>query len=241
MGLSGLRLCVDSNSLTPLGPIPKQNHTVLFYSNNFTQFCKWLWCDSPHAGDRRGLASWLLFGHAAGPAQHIGRAPLGAGFGREEHGVDDGHGAYGIFQRHRNLAALANRPREQVALDGVLVAGRQLLRYQSAAVQIAAVVNAHARSPTGCGVEGNLRLDPSRAPEEAHALLVHDLRAASEYAVAEGVFQDGRRQHVDAAELRIAGDGGGNAHRLLAEDHTRRFDGVAADIEQRAAAVLADV
>ena len=42
MGLSGLRLCVDSNSLTPLGPIPKQNHTVLFYSNNFTQFCKWL-------------------------------------------------------------------------------------------------------------------------------------------------------------------------------------------------------
>src|ERR1035437_1306362 len=43
MGLSGSRLCVDSNSLTPLGPIPKQNQPVLFYSNNFTQFCKWLW------------------------------------------------------------------------------------------------------------------------------------------------------------------------------------------------------
>src|ERR1035437_1156862 len=42
MGLSGSRLCVDSNSLTPLGPIPKQNQPVLFYSNNFTQFCKWL-------------------------------------------------------------------------------------------------------------------------------------------------------------------------------------------------------
>src|ERR1035437_821153 len=42
MGLSGSRLCVDSNSLTPLGPIPKQNHPGLFYSHNFTQFCKWL-------------------------------------------------------------------------------------------------------------------------------------------------------------------------------------------------------
>ena len=40
---------------------------------------------------------------------------------------------------------------------------------------------------------------------------------------------------------RIAGDGGGNANRLLTEDHARRLDGIAADIEQRAAAVRADV
>jgi hypothetical protein len=44
MGLSGSRLCVDSNSLTPLGPSSKQNQTVLFYSNDFTQFCKSLGC-----------------------------------------------------------------------------------------------------------------------------------------------------------------------------------------------------
>jgi hypothetical protein len=42
MGLSEPLLCVDSNSLTPLGPFSKQNQPVLFYSNNFTQFCKWL-------------------------------------------------------------------------------------------------------------------------------------------------------------------------------------------------------
>src|ERR1035437_2053317 len=42
VGLSELRLCVDSNSLTPQGPSTKQNQTVLFYSNNFTEFCKWL-------------------------------------------------------------------------------------------------------------------------------------------------------------------------------------------------------
>ena len=42
VGLSESLLCVDSNSLTPLGPSTKQNQTVLFYSNNFTQFCKWL-------------------------------------------------------------------------------------------------------------------------------------------------------------------------------------------------------
>src|ERR1035437_6208325 len=59
MGLSGLRLCVDSNSLTPLGPIPKQNHTVLFYSNNFTQFCKWLTYEERsialNSGRKRGV------------------------------------------------------------------------------------------------------------------------------------------------------------------------------------------
>src|ERR1017187_10805419 len=42
VGLSVSLLCVDSNSLTPLGPTSEQNQTVLFYSNNFTQFCKWL-------------------------------------------------------------------------------------------------------------------------------------------------------------------------------------------------------
>ena len=40
VGLSESLLCVDSNSLTPLGPSTNQNQTVLFYSNNFTQFCK---------------------------------------------------------------------------------------------------------------------------------------------------------------------------------------------------------
>ena len=38
----GLRVdcLVDSNSLTPWGPLSKQNQTVLFYFNNFAQFCK---------------------------------------------------------------------------------------------------------------------------------------------------------------------------------------------------------
>src|ERR1035437_5991087 len=82
MGLSGLRLCVDSNSLTPLGPIPKQNHTVLFYSNNFTQFCKWLeqwgllrsWDHVPFADElRQLLPADLPFREVciAGAARHL--------------------------------------------------------------------------------------------------------------------------------------------------------------------------
>jgi hypothetical protein len=43
----------------------------------------------------------LLLGHAAGRAQQIGRTLPAAGFGGQEHGVDDRHGSYGIFQRHR--------------------------------------------------------------------------------------------------------------------------------------------
>ena len=40
VGLPKSLLCIDSNSLTPRGPFSKQNQSVLFYSNNFTHFCK---------------------------------------------------------------------------------------------------------------------------------------------------------------------------------------------------------
>src|ERR1017187_4959304 len=181
----------------------------------------------PYKGTNQRLVRQL----STGRAQHIGGKLPAPGLRREEHRVDDGRGFGGIFQRHRDLAALANGAREQVALDGVLVAGRQLLDGESAAVEVAAIVDKHARSPSGRGVEGNLRLDSSGAPEEAHALLARDLGAAGEYAVAGREFQDGRRQHVDVAEARVARDGGRNAHRLLAEDHAGRFDSIAADIE----------
>src|ERR1019366_1869607 len=98
----------------------------------------------------------------------------------------------------------------------VLVAGRQLLRHQAAACQVTAVVDAHARSPARCGIERNLRLDPPRGPEKAHALLLLELHAASEHAVAGRVLQDGGRKDVDAAESRIAFRYGRNADRLLA-------------------------
>ena len=39
MGFRGW-LLVDSNSLTPRGPLSKQNRAVLFYFNNFAHFCK---------------------------------------------------------------------------------------------------------------------------------------------------------------------------------------------------------
>ena len=62
VGLSEPLLCVDSNSLTPLGPLTKQNQTVLFYSNNFPQFCKWLASTGAvgHCGGRRLLRQLLI-------------------------------------------------------------------------------------------------------------------------------------------------------------------------------------
>ena len=53
-----------------------------------------------------------------------------------------------------------------------------------------------------------------------------------------------RMADVSMSMLSIRGSrvmAAGNAYRLLAEDHARRLDGIAADIEQRAAAVRADV
>src|ERR1035441_5181388 len=109
----------------------------------------------------------------------------------------------GSFRGNRALAALANGAREQVALDGVLVAGRQLLDGASAAVEVAAIVDKHARSPSGRGVEGDLRLDSSGAPEEAHALLARDLGAAGEYA-AKNYLTENLRCTLTEVEGKIA-------------------------------------
>src|ERR1035437_10236112 len=100
MGLSEPLLCVDSNSLTPLGPFSKQNQPVLFYSNNFTQFCKWLtaidgWRQAGYPmskGGRRVLKGGRLAPHA--------QQEVGAGEGEDHVGAPGG--------RHRaQLAGVA--------------------------------------------------------------------------------------------------------------------------------------
>src|ERR1039457_4688619 len=95
-----------------------------------------------------GTNQRLLRQLSTGRAQQIGGRLPAPGLRREEHRGDDGPGFGGIFQRPRDLAALANGAREQVALDGVLVAGRQLFDGESAAVEVAAIVDKRSEEHT---------------------------------------------------------------------------------------------
>ena len=63
------------------------------------------------------------------------------------------------------------------------------------------------------------------------------MRAAREHAMARRIFENRGGQDV-GAEIRIAHQRGRHPHRLLAENHARSLDGVAADVQQTAAAVL---
>src|SRR5260370_19427350 len=68
---SGLGCLVDSYSLTPRGPLSKQSQAVLFYFNDFAQFCKRLGCH-----DRR------LHARGRSGARHSARAGV-------SHGIED--------------------------------------------------------------------------------------------------------------------------------------------------------
>src|SRR5690242_10456779 len=79
-------------------------------------------------------------------------------FGRPENGIDDRHVAQRILQRHRGLPPFPDGAAEPVSLQGVLVAGGDLLDEPAAARKIAAVVEEDAGDSARRGVEGNLRL-----------------------------------------------------------------------------------
>src|SRR5205085_3839740 len=102
-------------------------------------------------------------------------------------------------------------------------------------------VDQDARDFTGRRVEGNLRLDASRGPVKAHALLELNLRAAREDAMARREFQDGRGEYIHVVDARVAGDAGGNTRGLFPEDHARAFDRIAANIHQGSAAERPDI
>src|ERR1044072_6756509 len=100
-------------------------------------------------------------------------------FGRPENGIDDGHVAQRILQRHRGLAPFPDGAAEPVSLQGVLVAGGALLDARAeppGARKSATVVEEDAGDSARRGVEGNLRLHAALRAEKAHALLPRDLR-----------------------------------------------------------------
>src|ERR1022692_4585980 len=92
----------------------------------------------------------LLYSRGApGPAWEAaagrGPAPLwrfpASRFRRAEQRIDDGHVPDGVNERHRHFALATHGLREQVALDGVLVADRECFGLDAGAEQVGAVVH----------------------------------------------------------------------------------------------------
>ena len=159
---------------------------------------------------------------------------------RAKQRIDDGHVAHGVREWHRHFALAPHGLREQIALDGVLVADRECFGLDAGAEQVGAVVHEDAARTIRRRVEWDFDLDAAGGSEQLHALIGNQLCGAGEDGLAGGVIEDGGGEAV-GMHLRVALQQGHDAARLLAEDEAGGVDGIAADIEQAAAAPGAHV
>src|SRR5258706_14726258 len=106
-----------------------------------------------------------------------------AGFRRAEYRVDHRHVTQRVFESYRGRAAFADGATEEIALQGVLVAGGNRFHLATTAGKIAAVVDEDVCGLARRSVERNLRLDAAFRAVKAHALLQRHLRAAREDAM----------------------------------------------------------
>src|ERR1035437_2888860 len=107
-----------------------------------------------------------------------GRLPL-TGFGGVEDGLDDSHVLDGVFDGNGDFSVLQNSLGEGVGLQGVLLADGKGLRRDTAAEEVAPVVDEEARGAVGRRVEGDFHLDAPTGAEKLDALVGDQLRAAS--------------------------------------------------------------
>src|SRR5208282_3510917 len=103
-----------------------------------------------------------------------------------------GHILDGILDWNRNLASFANRPREHVALNRILVAGCKLFRSHARSEEVAPVVNEDPARPVVRGIKWNLNLDPPFRPQKLHSLIGHELGTASEDGLSRRELEDCR-------------------------------------------------
>src|SRR5260370_7344350 len=84
--------------------------------------------------------------------------------------LDHRHIRNGILERHRNLAALANRPRKRISLHCILIANRNRFYPNAATKDVASIINKNSASPFRRRVDWYLDLNPPLPPSELHSL-----------------------------------------------------------------------
>jgi len=92
-----------------------------------------------------------------------------SGFSGTEDRFEDGHVSGGVFDRNRNFAVSPHGPRENISLNGVLIADRESFRAHAAAENIAPVINKDSARPVVRRVEWYFDFDAPLGAQEPHA------------------------------------------------------------------------
>ena len=159
------------------------------------------------------------------------------GFGGVEDGLDDRHVLDGVFDGNGDFRVFQDSLGEGVGLQGVLIADGKGLRRDTAAEEVAPVVDEEARGAVGRRVEGDFHLDAPTGAEKLDALVGDQLRAASEDGLAVGKVENRRGEPV-GMHRGIPVDAGDYSRGLLCKGKAGCVDEVAADVHESATAAL---
>jgi hypothetical protein len=94
-----------------------------------------------------------------------------SGISGTEDRFEAGHVSDGVFDRNRNFAVSPHHPRENISLNGALIADRESFRAHAAAENIAPVIYKYSARPVVWRVEWYFDLDAPRGAQELHALV----------------------------------------------------------------------
>src|SRR5437868_4544550 len=158
--------------------------------------------------------------------------------GARDHRIDDAHVRDRVFERRRHRGVVADRARQLVTLDRVLIAD-----LEADLVGVVAALVPDPAGPVGRRVERDLDLDPALAAEDVYALVGLGLRGDGERRGGAAKVEH-RRSCAIGAEPRIELDAAEHAARLRPEHQAGDRDRITPDVQQRTAAdagLIADV
>src|SRR5260370_14845567 len=96
-------------------------------------------------------------------------------FRSSKHRFNHRHIRNRILERYRNLAALANRPRERIPLNRILIANGNHFYPDASAKHISSIINKNSCSTVRRRVKWYLDLHPPLCPQKLHPLVPHQL------------------------------------------------------------------
>src|SRR5215469_233114 len=116
---------------------------------------------------------------------------------RTENGLDHRHVFECILKRNRHVSISANCSGEDVALNRVLVADREVLSSNPATEHVAPVVNKDAAHSVIGSVKRDFDFDTALSSKEVAPLVGHELRAASKRRLTRRKIKDSGGQAVN--------------------------------------------
>src|SRR5579864_128588 len=118
-------------------------------------------------------------------------------FRRAEDRVDHGHIGDSRFEWNGHVSVALHGAGELIALQCVLIDDGRLMRLDTAAEKVTAVVKEDAARPVGRGVERDFDFDAPFCAKKLHTLIGNELRGTSEDRMAGGEIENRRSDAID--------------------------------------------